>query len=478
MQQSKLLQLFKVLETDEVKRLLTFLKSPFYNSNPNIIRLYQLLRSHHPEFTSQKLDKENIFSKLFPRRAYDHQKLLNLMSDFNKLLTKYLQLLQLEKQEWEQQRLLLEAYAERPRHYQLFRKAWLKVQKNLEKSPKRDGDYYRRLFQMQLLFLNHPGTNKFQITKVEYDLAMEYLDRAFGMEKLLLSCEMKAREKPLSEHYEIWLLDEISQPFVNEIGEEHLLYRTYREMLTLLEIDSSSSFLFLKSVLFDKGNRFTRRQQEDILQSLVNFTIQQGNRGHRNYVQENLQLYQFGLREKLFIQNGLLNDMTYISIVNIALRADARTWCEEFINEYECYLEPSAQKDAKSLGTAFLLYANQRLNETIELLQTVDFLNVYYQIQARVLLIKVYFENLQQDETYYDLVFSQSTTFERYLRRNKKIAKHQRIGLMNFCNSIKRLAKIKFFKTYGRGQLVTELREEITSLSPFYNKSWFLQQLD
>lgn len=476
MHQSKLVQLFGILDPGEVKRLLPFLKSPYFNSNPHIVKFYRLLRSEYPDFTSPKLTKEKVFSKLFPKRTYDHQKMLNLMSDFSNLLKKYFQVLQLEKQEWIQQRLLLETYAEHPKFMDIFLKAYTKTQHSLEESPERDAQYYRKKFWLHQLYLDHPGIDKFQVTKSEYDATMNSLDRYFQLEKLLLSCNMKAREKPLSEQYEIWLLEEVRKGSrINEEG--HPIYRAYTGMLDLLESNAADAYFKLKATLFGHFDQFTRQQQQNILQSLINFTIQEGNRGQQNFLEENLELYQFGLQEKLLLEQGLLNDMVFISIVNIALRAGAHIWCLSFIQDHGGSLEPGTQKDAQSLATALYYYTTGDLDTSMSILQTVDFLNVYYQIQARVLLIKVYFEYLEIDDTYYELVYSQTKSFERYLRRDKKVSDANKTSLLNFCSTVKRLAQLRMDRTTGQENKLNRLKAEVQTLNPVYNKSWVLQQL-
>ena len=57
MQKSKLIQHLQLLNEAELKRLLTFLKSPIYNANPRIVDLYLLVRKWHPDYQHAKLQK-------------------------------------------------------------------------------------------------------------------------------------------------------------------------------------------------------------------------------------------------------------------------------------------------------------------------------------------------------------------------------------------------------------------------------------
>ena len=475
MHHSKPIQILKMLDEPALKRLAKFLKSPFYNANPSIVKLYLILRTDYPFFTAPKLGKERVFKKLFPKRPYDHQKLLNLMSDFTALLQQYLQLLQLDKQPLLQNQLLLNAYSEQSKHYPTFLKQVKKNHEQLEKQPFRDTHYYQQKFHLHQSYFNHPGTDKFQLNKDQMDESMAQLDQWYLQEKLLLSCEMKARERPLSEHYDIWLLPEIRQNS-NRYKERNGIIEVYLAMLALLETEGETAYFNLKKLLLDNLSQYSLVLQKQILQSLINYTIQRGNSGQTSFVKENLELYQFGLDQGLFLDQEVLNDMTYIGIVNIALRANELTWCFQFIEQYAIYLDDRRLKDATSLAMALWLYAKQQPKETIKLLQAVDFLNVYYQIQARVLMIKVYVEAFQKDREYYDLLVAQTNAFERFLRRNKKIAKGQKKALLNLAIWIKRLAKMKTAIVFDEKEKLM-MKTKIEALVPFYNRSWFLKQI-
>lgn len=476
MHDSKLIRYLKILDEAELKRLLYFLKSPFYNANPHILKLYMLLRPEHPGFSSPKLTRERLFKKLFRDRAYDHQKMLNLMSDFTQLLEKYMIALQLEKEEDMQDQLLLTSFGERPEGYAAFEKTAERIGQKRDALPYRDTGYYRRKFQLEQQYFNHPATDKFELSKDRYDDAMEQLDRWFILEKLLLSCEMKAREKPLSEEYEIWLLPEI-RAGLPHYPMQDAITGVYLEMLDLLEKEEPDSYYRLKALFMENLTRFTRQQQQNVLQSLINYTIREGNRGNKPFLQENLALYRLGLESGLFQEGGLLNDMVYISVVNVANRAGETAWCGHFIRDFEPALEQSIRKDASALARALWLYASQKPEETMALLQKVEFLNIYYQIQARVLMIKVCFEAFRKDDHYQELVVSLADAFRQFLRRNKRVSRSQKEALLNFALCVGQLAKWRTDPGFDRQKRV-ELKQEWNSLTPLYNKTWILQQTD
>jgi hypothetical protein len=475
MQKSKLIQHLQLLNEAELKRLLTFLKSPIYNANPRIVDLYLLVRKWHPDYQHAKLQKEKIFQLLFPDRSYDHQKLLNLMSAFTALLRQYLQLLQLEKEEQTQDQLLLRALAERPSAYPVFTRETEHAHQTLDGLPYRNANFYYQKFQLNRLYFNHPETDQFNLSKAQYEEAMQQLDRSFLLDKLSFSCEVKAREKPLDEQYDIWLLPEI-QAGIASYPVDNPMTGAYLAMLDLLESGDMAAYYQLKELFENNLSSFHRQQQQYLLQSLINYTIKQGNSGNKAFVFENLQLYQLGLKHELFLEYQRLNDMTYISVVNIALRAEEIDWCQGFIEDYTQYLPTYTRKDARALATALWHYANQQPEKATTLLQDVNFLNVYYQIQARVLLIKIFVEAGRGGNDHTELILTQVDAFERYLRRNDKVGKGQKEALLNFALYIKKIFKLRLEPTFP--QLKLALQKEIEQRNTLYNKTWLLHLLE
>ncbi|MEO1263846.1 MAG: hypothetical protein AAFZ15_33885 [Bacteroidota bacterium] len=476
MQNSKLVHSLRILTPRELKRLYQFLKSPFYNASPNITNLYLLLRRHYPSFDSAKLDKIKVFKKLFPSREYDHQKLLNLMSDFNRLLEKYLIILQLEKEELEQQKLLLKSYAGRPGNYDLFEKTINHINQITDKFPFQDEQYYQIKYWLDQQYLDHPGTDKFKLKGNQYKVSMDYLDKRYILEKLLLSCEMKTREKPLSEKHEIWLLDEILNDKRDFIALNSVA-GIYVEMLMLLKSNKEESYHRLKELSLPKLKMFNKQLQQNILQCLINFTIQKGNAGDESYIKENLELYKLGLEYNLLANGGAISDIIYLNIISIASKAGDINWCLHFINNYSELVEKNIRTEAKAMGMIIYYFYQNNADKIIEELNSISYVNDNYQLQARSFLLKLNYQTFHDDLNYFEVFFSQSESFEKYLRRNTAISEKRKKRYINHISAIKKIAKAKIDKKF-RNKSGHELRQQIIETKNIYSRSWLLEQVD
>ena len=68
MKNTKLIQLLGTFTTAEMNELGKFVRSPFHNESPKMIKLYDALKKYHPDFENKKFTKENIFSMIYSSR--------------------------------------------------------------------------------------------------------------------------------------------------------------------------------------------------------------------------------------------------------------------------------------------------------------------------------------------------------------------------------------------------------------------------
>ena len=61
----KSLDIIKTFSEDEIKKFDLFLSSPYFNSKKSIVRLFKELRKFYPDFDSEDLTEEYLYSKVF-----------------------------------------------------------------------------------------------------------------------------------------------------------------------------------------------------------------------------------------------------------------------------------------------------------------------------------------------------------------------------------------------------------------------------
>ena len=138
MHASKLIQLLKSLNAEEIRWLAKFVRSPYYNSHDEVIALFDYIRKYYPACTSRKLEKEVAFKALLPNEPYSDRRMRLLMFRLSDLVEQFLIAQRLKNNDFDRQKYLLEELAER-QFYEQFEKKSKVLISELEQQPYRDG---------------------------------------------------------------------------------------------------------------------------------------------------------------------------------------------------------------------------------------------------------------------------------------------------------------------------------------------------
>ncbi len=81
MEKSSIISVLRTFSSQEIKRFGLYLHSPFFNANTNIVKMYDIIKKNYPDFKNNKLTKEFIFKKLYPKEKYNDERMRFLMSE-------------------------------------------------------------------------------------------------------------------------------------------------------------------------------------------------------------------------------------------------------------------------------------------------------------------------------------------------------------------------------------------------------------
>lgn len=492
MHKTNCLKLLKKLTIAELRRFQEYVESPFFNKNERVKNLCALIYEAAPDFDDENLDKKVLFSKLFDHQSYSRLPINNVVSDLQQLLLDFLayeelaitpdwniisQMQALQKHEMSQ---LIEQRARRYRQIQ--------VKSTVENA---EFFYQQSQFfdQLDKLFLNKQ--------KRSYDenlqLRNDALDRFYQISKLQIACDMESRNTIMGTNYR-WnsaQVADISKVFVPyniaeisskaEVADTRKVSATrgaeiYAKTLEMLENRKEERHYFeLKTLLNEHFNIFPKSELAGIYSFALNYCVQKINFGKKEFDREILELYQTLLQRELIFKNGFLTQWTFRNIVTIGIRTNEFDWTEAFILNYQKRLLPEEKDNAVSYNLATLYFSKKEHQAALLELQKVYFTDNFYQIGAKTIQLKSYFE-LEETEAFLSL----ATAFNRYLRRHRQLSEyHQELNL-NFVkmtkkiylwlNSESRVGRKTFLK---KGQ---ELQMELLEIEKIANKDWLMSK--
>ncbi len=294
------------------------------------------------------------------------------------------------------------------------------------------------------------------------------LDATYFADKLRQSCLMLSHQKVYKVEYHPALIEEILAHIEKEdyfkIPAIAIYYHTYKALTTP---EDRRYFDQLKNNIFQMGHFFTQLEIRDIYLMALNYCIGKMNAGDMSFRQEAFDLYKKGMESKILIQNNTLSPWTFINIIFNSLQLKEFEWAYEFINKYQSYLPADQRENFTHYGFARYHFERAEHDEAMQWLVQTDFSDSLLNLNAKMLLLKIYYE---KGET--DALESLLEATRTYLHR-KKIVGYHRSVYNNQLRLLRKLARVNPFSRKERDKL----RMEIEECTPLLEKKWLLEQL-
>ncbi|MBK9334832.1 MAG: hypothetical protein IPM96_21140 [Ignavibacteria bacterium] len=92
MLKSSALKIIQSFSKEEISEFNDFLKSPYHNKKSGVVKLYNEIKKYYPDFKDENLDKEKLWSKLYPGKMYSYGVMKNLIFELTGLAENYIAL--------------------------------------------------------------------------------------------------------------------------------------------------------------------------------------------------------------------------------------------------------------------------------------------------------------------------------------------------------------------------------------------------
>ena len=472
MLQTKALKLLSKLDSTEFKGFLRFLQSPVFNKSNRVIALYNLLKKYYPAFDSPKLEREKIYAKLYPNKKYSYQQFANLNSELARLVEEYYSHLALKADTFQQRKLLIQSYRDRDL-YDLFEKETEELVAEVGKDAQAINFQLSYNLLYDLYF--HPNTRKRAEEIPTLNLMAAHLDHYYLHAKLLLSVEMKSREKIFNEGYNIPLLNEVKSLASTKTDNPSLYF--YYLLLKLIESDKEENFFQLKAYFLAHCDQVAQPLKISIFRILNNFCLAAIRNGGSKFAFEHIELYEFGFEKELILVNGKISTFSFLNAITSGILCDKIKWVKEFIKNYQEYISPATKQEIMTMTKAFIAFHEQDYDQVTNLLfdfkPTVSTLNII----SRGLICRAYFEVLIKDDSYYELYLSNLESFNKYIYRTSDLNQNRIKSSLNFIHYMKQLGKL-LLENKNNETSLNQLQLEIKNTKPITSQSWFISRIE
>ena len=308
----------------EWKRFGRFLQSPYHNTNEQVIILYTYLKKAFPFKDLKMLEQQRIYKKVYGNTPFKLNNFQKCCSDLYRLATDFVVDVQLQKEQRQREKILIDALAER--NYELFKGASQQLIKEIETQEYfLDGDDFLLLFQLNNELHHHLQTDTFNAQQIEFEVSSIYLNAFYEDYRLQFDAEIVGNKNFLN----------IKMGLAS--NKNYQLRNLFQEIIDLHKNKKLEQYFKLKKKLLQQWSFLKKRHKTNLVVHLLNFSFTNELIMKEFGYREAFNMYKLGVEDKLFIIGGKMRDVEFVNIAVIGLSLKEYDWTENFIRSHQLF---------------------------------------------------------------------------------------------------------------------------------------------
>jgi len=471
MQQTLIIQLLQTLSENEFQKFDKLIRSPYFHSHKDTIRLFEILKPYYPNFSDEYISKEHIYSQLFPDQPYEDSQLRTLRKYLLRLILTFLAIQRFQEDTIMSQIYLLDDLIIRDVHT-LFHKQ-LRETKNLLKKEKAHDEYYLlKNFLTERYVLEYQFIYNKREKSPDLKDAHQHLDYYYLAAKLELICsELNNNLVVRKGTTDTFLSEQIFEYLDKHISSFPLLIQAYFYAATFLKNPETASQAYeqFKTVIEAKDHTFAQHDHTQLYLYAIGYANFHYRAGKQEYLKELFSIYQAMLHRDLLFEGSFFPVHNYKNLVTLGLRLEEYKWTENFIHTYKEFVPEQYREGIFKYNLAHLYFYQKKYGEALRLLQEVEFLDTFYQLGCKMLQLKIYYE-LCDTESF----FSLAKTFQTHISRQKDIPDSRQEAYQHFVGELRKIFRIKIQEKAN----LQEIRKHLSEIHPIIEKEWLQKKVD
>ena len=221
-------------------------------------------------------------------------------------------------------------------------------------------------------------------------------------------------------------------------------------------------------VLDGQDEFLTKEEMLYLYRIALNYCTAKVNQGNTDYARRALAFYREGMEKGILLVNNIITRYNFGNAVAFALRVRDFDWAEQFIERFQHYLDERERNSIVNFNRSRLFFEKGDYNKAQRLLLEFEYDDMLFNIIAKTMLLKIYYE---QDE--YDAFESLLDSLRIYLQRKEALDPVRKQGYKNMVSLMKKMLNLGPHAKMQRERLVGLVRET----QPLMERDWLLRQL-
>ncbi len=403
MYQSKLIDVLSKFDMAKINNFANYLAIYKTKKENAAIRLFELIKDSYPNFNSKKLEKQAVHQHLFPNKAHDDKRLLNIMSDLLEYAEEFIAFFYAKQNTFQNQLYLLQFYLEADLT-KLFESTYKQITEQLNNT----------LEESSLLSF------RYQLETLSISYQLKYNERYSNYQEVYNSLN----DFYNSQQYKLTNL--MAYNLVNDVDKttsNSKLLSIHQKLNDLIEETADADYPTIKSFVLDNLSLIHKKEYEPIINIFINYCIQKINSKIELFYNELLFWYDFTDTNQIILSpNNTISSATVKNYITCCIRLNLLDKAYDFLQKYVEYLDANEKEDVYNYNLSNILFHQHKYEESLVLLTTAKYKDIFYKISSKRLYIKIYYALCKiNHKRYEDVLESSLNAFKKYVYTTKEL---------------------------------------------------------
>jgi hypothetical protein len=492
MLKSKAIDIIKTFSAEELKRFLSFVNSPFFNTDKSIIRISEALRKYYPEFKSDNLTDKNIYEEVYGKGKFSNSSLKNLMSELLTVCEKYLFHERMSRDYLKNDNNSIELLIEyRERNLEkLFDSRSKKLGDMLKKRKIENHEYFILSNKLEILnYQFHLSKHKYNsqiwqgfLNRASFDLCGIFHTLYVDSAMLMHSAEIlngKQEDSLMVNIVKDLDLEQLLKKIKHGKSEEYFFVSLYSNLILLSiydQEDKSEKYYYeIKSSFLKNINYFSDVDIYDILKSLRSYCIERMRKHKSAFIDELFEIDKLLIKKVNYSSNLIkwyIGEL-FTELVHLAIYKKEYEFAENFIEEFKIYLNKDVIKFETGYTKAYLNLEYGNTEKALELLSSIKPINSTMKILIKNLYLRAYYEM-----EYFEEAISMLDTHIHFVKKGSGFSDKRKELFKMHHNVFLNLYRMKMNPGKYSEYDVLKVRDELDKFYFLADKDWYIQKLD
>jgi hypothetical protein len=466
---NKIYEVLCCLDEPTRRRLLRFLRSPYFVQSKTLEPLCEALLAPARKNAEQGFDRQAVWAALQPGTPYDDVLFRKQCSELLKWTEVFMAEESFRARDTQMPLATLD-YVVRHKIGPLNQSALQAARSAIEAKPLRPVEDIHAAYLLERQYYAMMDFDVKVNVRANLEEISHHLDVFYWIEKLKVYSAMLSQQRTAQFEYQLECLPQIRDFLatypVDSVPELAIYYYSF---LTLLEAEQEEHYTKLRGFLDKFGALLPQQEAVELFEAALHYCAGKWNQGKAHFFQEYFDLSEMAIQKGIFLQKNELAAWRFNNMVGSAIRINRLEWAEQFVENYKHLLPPDTRENTYTFNLARIYRYQRKYDRVLRLIQNVEYADVGYYLISKAMLIITYYETNDTDALERLL-----QTFRVYLNRQKAIPQARRQGYLNLIRYARKLLIVNPLDKKSVAALRQEIEEKKAGI---VNYEWLLEKL-